>query len=103
MSRETMLTTWLRCRVIYNGGDSPLYQCSDVTLSSTFVPSNVSCTNVTLAAATTGAHGASHSATGTLAAAAVTPTARSAALGRKELGAVGAGLASVAAVVFVLV
>lgn len=68
-------------RVEFNGGDGMLFQCSDVILSSTFQPTNVSCVNSTAASTTTS------SATGTTGSAAAA-TSKSAA---KSLKATVAG------------
>ncbi|KAL8283645.1 hypothetical protein RQP46_005440 [Phenoliferia psychrophenolica] len=40
-------------QVEFNGGDGALFQCSDVVLSSTFQPTNVSCINATSTATST--------------------------------------------------
>ncbi|KAH8926943.1 hypothetical protein BT69DRAFT_1347631 [Atractiella rhizophila] len=34
-------------QVVYNGGDGPLYQCADVTLSTEYTASNITCANST--------------------------------------------------------
>ncbi|KAM0754609.1 hypothetical protein T439DRAFT_321645 [Meredithblackwellia eburnea MCA 4105] len=76
-------------QVAYNGGDGALYQCSDVVLSSTYVPTNVSCVNTTASSSSSSA-GASGSKTASGTAATASATTKSGS-GRTtgELGLVG--------------
>lgn len=96
----------IRERVVFNGGDGALYQCTDVILSSTYTGANVTCPNnlvgLSSTANATTTRVASASGTATSAAASATASPRSAAIGRQELSVVGAGLAGVSAMMLIL-
>ncbi|KAG5650441.1 hypothetical protein H0H81_012265 [Sphagnurus paluster] len=68
-------------QIVFDGGDGNLYQCADLTLSSSFtIPSNVTCSNAT-ASSTTGS-------TGTSTGAPASTTSKSAALGKTVSAAI---------------